>query len=83
MKKTLGEFLGCPQGNKDQWPKEQRTYYLDDVLENDPTKFCPRCDSRTVRSQHTHNLDGIDYECYTCKLRYELHYSTKDEEMVH
>lgn len=76
MAKQIKDFL-LPEK---KWKREHRDYFLDDIVENDPTKICPRCNYRELKRLHSHNLDGEDYECRNCKLTYTLWYFNKDEE---
>lgn len=73
MAKTIGEYLGKAGFGK-KYPEENRSYFLDDKLEENPTRICPRCSFGGVERLHTHNVDGIDYECKSCGLRYEICY---------
>lgn len=79
MSKTLAEHLHVP---KQQTPSHI-TYYLDDVLEKNPTKYCPNCTSTKIEILHTHNVDGTDYHCNSCRSTYELVMYTKSEEFGH
>lgn len=79
MAKQIKDFL-YP---KEKWEKEHRDYFLDDVVENDPTKVCPRCSYRDIKILHTHNIDGTDYECRTCKLSYTIFDFGKGEANPH
>ena len=83
MAKRIRDFLGLSKEGE-KWKEEHRNYYLDDVVENDPRKVCPRCNYREIRSLHTHNVDGIDYECINCKLTFSiLYFSNPREEIGH
>jgi hypothetical protein len=67
MEKTLREFLEEKKTNK----KERKEYCLNDYFKKDPNQYCPDCFGK-VRVLHTHNLEGLDFECYDCKLNYTL-----------
>lgn len=79
MAKQIKDFISP----KEKWKPEHRDYYLDDVVENDPTKVCPRCNYRDLKVLHTHNVDGIDYGCRTCKLSYTIFDFEKGEDVGH
>jgi len=81
MVREIRDFLGIKkQSSKQKIQEGQITYYLDDKLEEDPRKSCPKCSSTEITSLHTHNVDGVDYKCNDCKLRYEIIYCDRDED---
>lgn len=82
MTKTLAEYLHIPKEGSAAQPVH-KAYYLDDVLEKNPTQYCPNCDSTKIKRLHTHNVDGVDYGCQTCRGTYELMHYTKREEFAH
>lgn len=67
--KTLREFLRIEEVKK---PKEHLNFFLYSSFKNNPTDFCPSCESTEVRRLHTHNPDGMDFECYACRQTYTL-----------
>ncbi|MDD5192103.1 MAG: hypothetical protein PHH54_01255 [Candidatus Nanoarchaeia archaeon] len=69
MAKQIQEFLGMDE-KKDK--PQSKVYYLDDILDKDPTLYCPNCDSCKIQLLHTHNEDGYDYQCNKCKFLYEI-----------
>lgn len=77
--RSIEEFLNI---NK-QINQGNRTYYLDDKLEHDPTKICPNCTSYKINILHTHNAEGTDYKCRKCNFKYEIIYCTKAQEVGH
>lgn len=76
MSKTLAEHLQVPK----QKTTSHTTYYLDDVLEKNPTKYCPNCTSTHVEILRTHNVDGTDYQCNSCRSTYELMMCKRSED---
>jgi len=68
MAKQIRDFLHP----KHEWKEEHRDYYLDDVVENNPAKICPRCNYADLEVLHTHNVDGTDYRCRNCDLTYTI-----------
>ena len=79
MAKQIKDFI-FP---KEKWEKEHRDYFLDDVVENDPRKVCPRCNYMDIEILHTHNVEGIDYGCRICKLTYTIWHFEKGEDVGH
>ena len=69
MKKTIADHLGL---NKKSTKQENKTFFLNDVLKNNPQLYCPFCDENEVKSVNTHNLDGYDYKCNSCQSTYEI-----------
>lgn len=67
--KTLNEYLDLRKGKA---KVEHREYCLTDSFEKDPNYFCPKCGSNKLRGLHTHNCEGLDFECRNCKLNYTL-----------
>jgi len=58
MAKQIKDFLGLGKNLEiEDWKKEKRTYFLDDVVENNPTKIYPRCNYRNLEILKTHNVD--------------------------
>ncbi len=78
MTKTIAQHLGYGKEGR-KWEKENRIYFLDDVLKNNPSTTCPRCESSEVKILRTHNVDGTDYACTECDLRYEIILSKRKE----
>lgn len=68
MTKTLNEYLETKKPAK----PEHREYCLNDSFEKDPNDYCPKCGSTKLAGLHTHNLEGLDFECKDCKLNYTL-----------
>jgi len=85
MTKTIANWLNVNENGKpkENNPPQPRTFYLDDTLKNDPTQVCPNCESNEIDTINTHNVDGIDYKCDSCKFRYEIVYFTKRDEIGH
>ncbi len=81
MAKTIGDFIGGDPNPKKQ-PIHQ-TFYLDDVLERNPTQYCPNCDSSAITKLRTHNTDGANYECTSCRGTYEIIYYKRGEDAGH
>lgn len=80
MAKTVGDFLGY---RRDRKPPEPRSLYLDNIVENDPSRYCVHCDSIEIEQLRTHNPDGIDYACRSCGGRYEIIMMTSREDNGH
>jgi hypothetical protein len=80
MAKTLRDYVGYWDGNK-QEKFAHRDYFLEDVFEEDPRRFCPNCHSNQTNSLHTHNVDGYDYKCDQCESTYSLMLFTRKEEV--
>lgn len=80
MSKQLKEFLALGECGEPR-PK-QKDFYLDSLFEQDPTRYCPECSSREIRSLHTHNLDGKDYSCTKCNFRYTLWLFNEGEDNI-
>jgi len=76
MEKQIREFLGIQEKLK---KPQSMVFYLDDVLEKDPQKYCPNCDSSKVEILHTHNPDGLDYRCKKCSVNYEIVLCNRNE----
>ena len=77
MKKTIAEHLGL--NRKNNIKPQNKVFYLDDVLDNNPGDYCPFCESSEVRSVNTHNPDGYDYKCNDCNSTYEIFLGNKGE----
>ncbi len=81
MKRTVAEHIGL--NNEKEKKQECRTYFLDDLLEQDPRNICPGCESSKIRSLHMHDPDAYHYKCSDCNLQYELYLYTKKEAGAH
>ncbi len=81
MGKTIGDFLGGDPNQKKQ--PEHKTFYFDDVVEKDPRQYCPSCDSTTIEQLRTHNTEGADYRCNSCRGTYEIVYYRRGEDVGH
>ena len=85
MKKTIKELMGLDI-KKNEMKKEipkHKSFFLDDLLDHDPTKICPECESSQIITLHTHNLDGHDYECKNCKFTYEVVLYNRGDDIYH
>ena len=81
MAKTIGDFLG---GDPNQKKKpEHKTFYMDDVVDTNPTQYCPSCDSSAITQLRTHNTEGADYQCNSCRGTYEIVYYRRGEDAGH
>ncbi len=81
MARTISDFIGGDPNQKKQ--PAHKTFFLDDVLERNPTQYCPSCDSTAVTQLRTHNAEGADYQCTSCKGTYEIVYCTRSEDAGH
>jgi hypothetical protein len=73
MAKTIREFFN-PTGEQVS-PKAGKTgiYYLDDLLDDDPRKICPNCDSVKIAGGPIPHGGGIlQYDCKKCGYHYEI-----------
>ena len=70
--KQIRSFLKMDKKEEFKERPKHRYFFLDDILDNDLSIVCPNCESGQVRSLHTHNVDGHDYECNRCRLTYSV-----------
>jgi len=70
MKKTIREFR---EEAKPRKRPQHRQFFLNDLVERDPGKYCPNCASDQILVLHTHNVDGIDYKCGDCDQPYTIY----------
>ncbi len=80
MKKTLAQHAGMDKndirnGKKNRFDLSKvHHFFLEDKFENNPSEYCPNCDSHRVKCIHSHNVDGYDYQCEECGMSYGLYY---------
>jgi len=70
MAKLISEFLNF---NNKKNENHRKTFFLDDILDNDPSKICPECDSsKVVMLTGLHDPDAYHYKCNKCGQEYKI-----------